>query len=114
LSHNQTRIAYFFFSFFLALVHTLTTRFFDRMRGVDSALQFAVSYHNFVYFFCRQFMLNPDIIPELVVSGIFIIVLMGGHLGGVRHLSFAQFGLHVLQLALTTAHGFLVGIHSYT
>jgi hypothetical protein len=63
-------------------VHTLTTRFFDRMRGVDSALQFAVSYHNFVYFFfCRQFMLNPDIIPELVVSGIFIIVLMGG--GGI-------------------------------
>ena len=71
MSHNQTLIAYFFFSFFLAL-HTLTTRFFDRMRGVDSALQFAVSYHNFVYFFCRQFMLNPDIIPELVVSGIFI------------------------------------------
>ena len=73
MSHNQTRIAYFFFSFFvLAFLHTLTTRFFDRMRGVDSALQFAVSYHNFVYFFCRQFMLNPDIIPELVVSGIFI------------------------------------------
>ena len=59
-------------------MHTLTTRFFDRMRGVDSALQFAVSYHNFVYFFfCRQFMLNPDIIPELVVSGIFINFLGG-------------------------------------
>jgi hypothetical protein len=59
-------------------------------------------------------MLNPDIIPELVVSGIFIIVLMGGgHMGVVRHLSFAQFGLHVLQLALTTAHGFFIYI-SYT
>lgn len=54
------------------------------MRGVDSALQFAVSYHNFVYFFCRQFMLNPDIIPELVVSGIFI-NFFGGGVGGVRH-----------------------------
>jgi hypothetical protein len=60
-------------------------------------------------------MLNPDIIPELVVSGIFIIVLMGGggYMGVVRHLSFAQFGLHVLQLALTTAHGFFIYI-SYT
>lgn len=36
-------------------------------------------------------------------------------MGGVRHHFFAQFGLHVLQLvALTTAHGFLVGIDSYT
>ena len=90
-------------------MHTLTTRFFDRMRGVDSALQFAVSYHNFVYFFfCRQFMLNPDIIPELVVSGIFI-NFFWGRVGGVRHhIFFAQFGLHVLQLvALTTAHGLL-------
>jgi len=50
------------------------------MRGVDSALQFAVSYHNFVYFFCRQFMLNPDIIPELVVSGI-VINFFGGEWG---------------------------------
>jgi len=107
LSHNQTLIAYFFFSFFLAL-HTLTTRFFDRMRGVDSALQFAVSYHNFVYFFCRQFMLNPDIIPELVVSGIFI-NFFGGGVGGVRHHNFLHsLVLHVLQLvALTTAHGLL-------
>jgi hypothetical protein len=34
-------------------------------------------------------------------------------MGVVRHLSFAQFGLHVLQLALTTAHGFFIYI-SYT
>lgn len=52
-------------------------------------------------------MLNPDIIPELVVSGIFINFFWGG-VGGVRHHFFAQFGLHVLQLvALTTAHGLL-------
>jgi len=109
LSHNQTRIAYSFLFFFcLAFLHTLTTRFFDRMRGVDSALQFAVSYHNFVYFFCRQFMLNPDIIPELVVSGIFINFFWGG-VGGVRHHNFLHsLVLHVLQLvALTTAHGLL-------
>lgn len=61
------------------------------MRGVDSALQFAVSYHNFVYFFCRQFMLNPDIIPELVVSGIFINFL-GGSGGSSTSYFFAQFG----------------------
>lgn len=73
-------------------MHTLTTRFFDRMRGVDSALQFAVSYHNFVYFFfCRQFMLNPDIIPELVVSGIFI-----NFLGGSGGSSTSYFFLHSL------------------
>lgn len=37
-------------------------------------------------------MLNPDIIPELVVSGIFINFFLGG-VGGVRHhIFFAQFG----------------------
>jgi len=61
------------------------------MRGVDSALQFAVSYHNFVYFFCRQFMLNPDIIPELVVSGIFI-----NFFGGSGGSSTSYFFLHSL------------------
>jgi len=50
-------------------------------------------------------MLNPDIIPELVVSGIFI-NFFGGEWGEFDIIFFfAQFGLHVLQLvALTTAH----------
>jgi len=53
-------------------------------------------------------MLNPDIIPELVVSGIFINFFWGG-VGGVRHHNFLHsLVLHVLQLvALTTAHGLL-------
>ena len=53
-------------------------------------------------------MLNPDIIPELVVSGIFINFFWGG-VGGVRHHIFLHsLVLHVLQLvALTTAHGLL-------
>jgi len=50
-------------------------------------------------------MLNPDIIPELVVSGIFINCLGGSGGSSTSYFFLHSLVLHVLQLvALTTAH----------
>lgn len=85
------------------------------MRGVDSALQFAVSYHNFVYFFLSSIHVESWYYSWIGSIWDFY-KLFGGEWGEFDIIFFfAQFGLHVLQLvALTTAHGFLVGIDSYT
>jgi hypothetical protein len=50
ISHNHTHIIAYLFCL---VRHTQfwPPYFLTEMRGVDSALQFAVSYHNFVYFF---------------------------------------------------------------
>lgn len=51
ISHNHTHIIAYLSFCLVRHTQFWPPYFLTEMRGVDSALQFAVSYHNFVYFF---------------------------------------------------------------